>query len=390
MEKIASSQFCRLLIITDTYVGLPGGSERHLLNFLSHVDERFDVTVIQMIPSGNPMLGDGPLPTNPRVILHSRPLQRLYSWTFVRLIAELYRVIRREKIDIVVSYHEKADALNFVLTRLPGIAVATVSSKRDLGFKLSPNLKRLMRLVTHRFDRVTAPSTSIRDLMVNEYGVRHEKAIVIPNGVDLDHYRPVDNATKLAHRQQLGLPESLRLIGIVGSLSAVKGHTELLSAFARLHNKTPSTWGLVIIGDGELSESLKAQALQLRIAQCVYFVGQQKNIPLWLSTLDVVVSASHSEGLSNALIEAAASGLPIVATRVGGNPEIVSHDINGLLVDSENVDSLYAALQRLHDEPDLIPRYGQQARRKAVNEFSINSMVTRLQDLYCQLRSQRG
>ncbi|MBL4796370.1 MAG: glycosyltransferase family 4 protein [Oleispira sp.] len=374
-----------LLIITDTYVGRPGGSERHLHNFLTSISDDFQVNVIQMIPSGNPMLADGPLVERSNVTLYSRPLTGVRSKNMLYLIIELWKLIRKNEIDLVISYHEKSDIINYVLRLLPGISFTSVSSKRDMGFKLEGNLKRLMYFITPKLKNITAPSRSIAKQMVDEFGIPQHDTHVIPNGVDLAAYNIMTDEGRIKLKGKLGLPINTRVMSSVGWLKPVKGHKYLLDAFSLFTKKHSSKWILVLLGEGELEDELKAQAKKLGILDNVFFVGFQDNVQEWLGASDLMVSATLSEGLSNALIEAVATGLPIIATNVGGNPEVVEHGFNGLLVESEDSLALCNAIEEITSNEKKYLDMSKNSRIKAERDFSNDTMVERLETLYKSL-----
>jgi glycosyltransferase involved in cell wall biosynthesis len=364
---------------------MPGGSERHLYNFLTSISDDFQVDVIQMIPSGNPMLQDGPLVERPNVILHSRPLTDIKSRDMLHLVFELYSMIRTKKIKLVVSYHEKSDILNYILNLIPGCSCKTVSSKRDMGFKLEGTLKRLMHFITPKLRNITAPSQSIAQQMIEEYGISESNTHVIPNGVDLTTYMISTDKVRIDLRDKLGLPQDVKIMSSVGWLKPVKGHKYLLEAFSIFTKGTSQKWILVLLGEGELEEELKDQAKKFSICENVYFVGFQNNVQDWLGASDLMVSATLSEGLSNALIEATATGLPIVATNVGGNPEVVEHDFNGLLVESEDSLGLCRAIESIASNENMYVEMSKNSRIKAERDFSNDTMVSRLETLYKSL-----
>ena len=378
-----------VLIITDTYVGRPGGSERHLHNFLTSVSDDFQVDVIQMIPTGNPMLADGPLVERPNVTLYSRPLINVKSKNMINLIIELWFLIRSNKIKLVVSYHEKSDIVNFILKLLPGISFETVSSKRDMGFKLEGTLKRLMHIITPKLKNITAPSQSIVKQMVEEYRVSESNAHVIPNGVHLATYNVTTDENRIVLKESLGLAKDVKIMTSVGWLKPVKGHQYLLEGFSLFIKENSQKWILVLLGEGELEKELKEQAVRLCISDYVIFAGFQDNVQDWLGASDLMVSATLSEGLSNALIEATATGLPIVATNVGGNPEVVEHGFNGLLVDKENSLALSTAMDKIVSNNEDYIEMCKNSRIKAERDFSNDAMVSRLEHLYEQLIGSR-
>ena len=196
------------------------------------------------------------------------------------------------------------------------------------------------RMASSLTDRVVAVSEDARDVAITVEGVDPARVTTILNGVDTDEYRPGDPA---AARARLGLPGGGFHIGCVARLSPEKDHATLLAAFAELRARRPDAH-LTLIGDGPLRADLEAQAGALGIAEAVRFTGMRSDIAESLPAFDVFALASRTEGISLTLAEAAAAGLPIVATRVGGNPEIVRDGETGLLVPAANPGALAAAL----------------------------------------------
>lgn len=381
---------CRLLIITDTYAGQPGGSERHLYNFIKSVSPSFSIDLYQLIPSGNPMLDDGSFLENENVQLHSRPLGSILSFTMLRLVLELWRVVRSNQIDIIVSYHEKSDILNFLLSSLPGVKVSSVSSKRDMGFKLQGALKLIMKFITPKLKVITCPSQSIADQMVSDFSTLPEFTHVIKNGVDLGEYAIASDKEKLDLKEKLNIDKDYRVMICTGWLKPVKGHKYLIDAFSDFRKNVTEKWKLILLGAGELEEDLIEQAVSHDVREDIIFAGIQSNVQDWLKISDMAVTATLSEGLSNALIEAAATGLPIVGTLVGGNPEVVEDGKTGLLVPSKNSTLLSEAMQKLASNENLRLSMVKAARAKSEADFSVNSMTNKLENLYLSLISERS
>lgn len=373
---------CKLLIITDTYVGIPGGSERHLLNFLTNVSDEFDVSVIQLNPEGNPYQENLSDSLTKKVKLKTYPLNSLRSFVSIWVLLKIYLTILFKRPNVVISYHEKSDLINILLSFCPFTSHKTVSSKRDMGLKLEGRLGDVMRRFNRRFTAITAPSNSIIDMVVNNFDGPKDKAFSIHNGVDLTTYgkqeAPADSLKK-----KLGLPLNKTIIISVGWLRPGKGHEYVIKAMADMENN--DDYVFVILGEGPDRERLLKLADDLGVGANVQLVGMQKNVSEWLSVSDIAISASFSEGLSNALVEAAASELPIIATNVGGNPEVVEDGYNGILVDPQDYLSIKHAIENICKKNTHLLEMGGNSRKKAEKEFSIHGMVKSLENLYLDI-----
>ncbi len=375
----------KLLILTDTYVGVPGGSERHLLNFLSLLDyNRFSVIIFQMFPWDLDEKNTEKLNNLKQVKFIHHKLQSIKSFKFFKYLYLIRKEIKKQNTDILISYHEKSDFLNFILGYLPGVNLIQVCSKRDLGFNLSGLFKRLMKLVTPRFKVFTTPSHSIKNMLETEYNVAPEHIHVIANGVDLDLYKAGTENEKIIFKSNLNmLPDSYVAV-CVGSIKSVKGHEFLIRSFTQFCLTSKNDWHLIIIGIGELKKSLM-EMVDKNSLKNIHFMGLQTNVEFWMRNSDLIISSSSSEGLSNALIEGIASGLPAIATDVGGTSEIIKDGYNGILVEYDNDSNLIDAFKYFDTKPEKLDEYGENSRAFAENEYANRIMVDRYQRLYATL-----
>lgn len=205
---------------------------------------------------------------------------------------------------------------------------------------------------------------------------------VIANGVDIERFSPSKN--KQSFRSEIGLDKNDIVIGTVGRLVPVKNQAMLLRAAARLyeyHNNIK----VLLIGDGPLENELVALATSLGIAPNVRFLGRRSNVPDILRTLDIFVLPSLSEGMSNTILEAMSCKLPVVATNVGGNSELVVHGLTGLLVQRNNHEEMCRKLEELVMNPDKREQMGSQGRKRVGSFFSIGKMIKNYESLYISM-----
>jgi glycosyltransferase involved in cell wall biosynthesis len=181
------------------------------------------------------------------------------------------------------------------------------------------------------------------------------------------------------------LSPDVAVVGTVGRLEIRKGTDTLLEAAARLGSHGVERWQLVLVGDGPMRGELEALAARLGIAERTLFVGARTDVRETLAALDVFVLPSRTEGMSNALLEAMAMACPVVATAVGGTPEVVTEGASGLLVPSEQPDAMAAAVARALRSPDLAATLGDGARRRAEERFGSRAMVRRLEEVYASV-----
>ena len=239
--------------------------------------------------------------------------------------------------------------------------------------------KLLFRLV----DANCAVSESLRGEMYELFSHPPERVTSIINGVDVRKYRP-NESERHSVRTALGIRDDQVLFGTVGRLVPVKDYRTLVGGFRRLHDKVPGS-RLLVVGDGPELDALRDAAGALADRGTVLFAGNRDDVPSLMRAMDVFCLTSLREGLSNTLLEAHASGLPVIATATGGNGEVVERNVTGYLFEVGDEAALAALMQRLAENSDLRQRLGSAARIKAANGFSIEGMVRAYEELYCRV-----
>lgn len=340
------SRRLRLLLLTDTAVLASGGSERFTRNLVCQLaSERWSIDVLQLMPE--PELDRRVVASldMPHVRLLHAPVGPIYGPQGLAAFARLCVRVATTDYDVIQSQHEKSDLMNALLPRVLGGAVR-ISSRRDMGFKKTERLRRVFRHLNSRFDRIVAPSRAILDALVSDEAVSPERLLEIPNGVDTARFGVPDAAARAEARTREGLAPDVFVVLCVASLSPIKRHEDLIAGFATLHAQQPHA-RLLLAGGGPLAASLAAQAAALGLGDTVRFLGVRDDVGGLLAAADVFVLTSDSEGMSNAILEAQACGLPVVATRVGGNPQLVAEGLEGFLVPARAPTELARALAGL-------------------------------------------
>ncbi|MBI4422525.1 MAG: glycosyltransferase [Elusimicrobia bacterium] len=225
-------------------------------------------------------------------------------------------------------------------------------------------------------------SEASRSYLVERLDYAPEKVLTIHNGVDIASW-PISKSDRSRVRLSLKLSPQDVLVGAVGRLDVQKGHAYLLEALAKLRVTHPVK--LLLLGDGPLRRELETRAKTLRVDQDVTFAGEVPDVSAWLSALDVFVLPSLWEGLPNALLEAMGIGLPVVATKVDGVPEVVEHEVNGLLCEPKSSQGLFVALQDLVVDAELRQRLGAAAKRTIKDRFKLADMIGNYEKLYARV-----
>jgi glycosyltransferase involved in cell wall biosynthesis len=263
----------------------------------------------------------------------------------------------------------------------------TIASKRSLD-RYPRRVPRLAcRLGNALADRITVNAEAVASFVATEEGCRRDKMVLIPNGVNEAALTvPGDG---LAKRSELGISDRTPVVGAVSRLAWKKGMRHLLAAVPRLL-EVLADLRVIIVGDGPLRSELAAQASALGVEKHIAFLGSRSDALELLSTFDVFVLPSEIEGMSNALLEAMAVGRPVVATDVGGNPEVVVDGETGFVVPPADPDRLAAAILKLLQAPDMAREMGAAGRQRVCEEYRVDVMVRRIENLYDSLLKRRA
>jgi len=306
------------------------------------------------------------------------------------------RSVHRRRIDVVHA-HQYAPffygSLAMVLAGAPLVFTEHGRAYPDL-----PSARR--RVFNHMFApltaRITAVSRGVRESLHRVEGFNPQGIQVIYNGIDLERYGPRSAESDRAARRRLGLPGAAPVIGTVGRLDPVKDHPLLLAAFRRVRDMCTGAH-LVIVGDGPERERLVRLADAMGMAGAVSFLGQRLDVDQILPAFDVFALSSRSEGTPVTLIEAMAAGVPVVATAVGGVPEVVCDRETGLLVGRERpvrgeastaeneVSTLAGALARVLSDPTLARGLADRGRMEAHERFSLDAICAQYRAIYDEL-----
>ena len=305
---------------------------------------------------------------------------------------EIYRLCRRMRPALVHSRNQSGlDAL--LPARLAGVR-SSVHSEHGWdvdnldGRRWKPRLLR--RLHAPLVDEYITVSKDLQRFLTERIGIAPNRVTQIYNGVDVERFVPAPVRSAVA--LPVGFEGDGRVrIGSVGRIQPIKDHATLLRAMASLVERRPglrSVARLVLVGDGPLREAISAQARTLGIADIVWLPGATNRVPDMLRAFDVFVLPSLNEGISNTMLEAMASGLPVLATAVGGNLELVDDGLTGWLFPAQDSRALAKLLERYLDDPELRRRHGAAAREAAESRFSLAAMIANYGAVYGRLCGQ--
>lgn len=292
-------------------------------------------------------------------------------------ISRCCAVVRQRRVSLIHAHEFRANVFGALVAKLCGIPlVGTVHGK---NYYPDHAKRRVAYRWVSRVTRMVTVSHDLQRFLEEQIGIPHHRIAVIHNGVDMVPRRPSEQIRKT--RSEFGIDEGAFVLGIVGSLYQVKGHAYLFRALGPILAHYPET-RLLVIGQGELEQTLKQQVADLGIEKAVLFLGLRNDVPRLLPALDLFVLPSLSEGLSVALLEAMSAGVPVLASNVGGNPEIVIDGETGYLVSPGRSDQLASRIIKIMSNHEAIRLVGERGREWVAKEFTTARMLERYQDLY--------
>ena len=367
------SELPHVLLVLDQFPKTLGGGERIVLK-LATLLPKYGYRVSILTFSADPASAGL---ESPPCSVYLLPLQRTYDLTAMRGSLALRKFLREQKIRIVQTFFESSDLWAGFVTKVMSNA-KLIWSRRDMGILRTGKHHAAYRLLASAPDRVFAVSEQVRRHCIDVDGIKPSRVQTIYNGLELADWSSISPAAK---------HEGNPLVTTVGNIRRVKGHDVFIRAAASVVAKFPKAT-FSIAGDvlePAYSAELQALVRDLNLSERFHFSGGVTNPREYLAAADVFVLPSRSEGFSNAIVEAMAASLPVVATNVGGNAEAVENGVSGIIVPSEDADALAAAIVELLSDPAKARQMGAEGNRQAAEKFTTEVMMVRITTVYRSL-----
>jgi glycosyltransferase involved in cell wall biosynthesis len=372
----------RIAFLIDTISTDTAGTQKQLLEMIRRLDRTtFEPQLVCLWES--PWMAQNALPC-PCTVLGYRGFVKS---NFPGVIRRFARMLSQQRIDIVQTFFEDSIFVAWLSAAVAHPRPVLLSSRRDIGLGRENQpwyhslFGKALPYVNRGFAGIVANSEQVRQHVSRRERTPLEKITVHYNGVAFPDADTVAPAPRI-----LATYPNAVWIGIVASLTPVKRHDLLIRSFAGLRPGTETR--LLLLGDGPQRTSLEELARDCGVGDRVHFEGAVKNVGAYLQHIDVGVLCSDREGLSNAILEYMSYGLPVVATGVGGNSELVNSD-NGRIVPAGDVEALAAALQTLADDGEQRKRLGRTSREKALRLFSWDKSMASIEAYYRSFQSAR-
>lgn len=309
-----------------------------------------------------------------------------------RLPFRISKIISDNEIDLIHTHNAAGLLYGVSGAFLSGLrSIVHTEHGKDLDYSEKGILQACKKFLLRRLISVVAVSPELRRELLMEHALRSDRVTVITNGIDTEHfYQPGQRAEK---RRELGLKSKDFVIGSIGRLVAIKNHKFLILVFRKVIEKF-SEAKLLIVGDGPLKEKLVNDTRSIGLESSVMFLGQRRDIAELLSTFDLFVLPSLTEGISITLLEAMAGAIPAIASTVGGNGEIIEDGRSGILLGLRDPLLWAETIKALKQDTEKRLVLGEAGRRRAIEKFSLSHVVRNYEKLYenvlKQTRTRKG
>jgi len=356
-----------------------GGTEKQLIETMRMLDaDRF---IVYLVCFRNSEMLEKCEINGQKLVLDIRSFKSL---GMVRKIFRLCSFLKREQIDIMQTFFPDANLLGVLAAKLAGVK-NIVSSRRDLGFwynkKELGRLKKINRFV----NRFLVNSEAVKEILFQVEKVPKSKIDIIYNGIRLADFAEKDATYIRDLKAQLSIPRENIVIGCIANFNRKVKRVDIFIEAAAIIGKDLNRVSFLVIGDGYLKDELRALAKARNIENKIIFTGRRNDVAALLPVIDIGVLTSDSEGFSNILLEYMAASIPVVATAVGGNKELITHNRDGLLIPPQDSGAVAEAVLALVKNPALRRGFAEKAKQKVCKEYAMEKMIANLEKYYLNL-----
>jgi len=373
-----------LTVLHFTITTFRGGVEEHILLHLQGLDRRRFRPLLACPPELIPALGQD-IPADVEVIPFDRRKPNRMSAAF-----RFCGILRQQRVDILHSHMFQASRLASPLGRICGVPliIETSHGRESWRHGWVKGSFVVDRLVGRTVDRMIAVSEANARYLVKDKGLPAERITVIYPGVRFERFNP-SAAVPLDLKTRLGFDVNDPVLLVAGRLEPQKGHRVLIDALPLILREFPRA-RLVCLSDGALRSELEQRVAELGLQSSVRFTGYQPDLLPWLALADICVLPSYYEGLPVAVVEALASGKPMVATAVDGTPEVLTDGETGLLVPPGDSASLAKAIIQMLANPEQRASMARKGHERVLELFGKDVMIERTQDCYLRSWHEKG
>jgi len=354
-----------------------GGAERVLLTLLKKIDQgKFDFILgifIDKRKSEDLFWNEAE-----KLNLPLEPIRFKNPYDLLQVL-QIRRIIKKHHPDMIHTHGYKTNLLGFFISKLFKIPIVTTVHGLHSG-KFRPFVWLSLKLLRH-FDRIIAVSDQIR---------KELKAFKVPSikMITIRNVPPVkikgNSANPNSFREEIGIPSNAKLIGFVGRLEPVKGCIQFIRIVPEVIRNIPDSY-FVVVGDGPERVALESLAKTLNVENRVYFCGFRNDPMNVFQSLDLYVLPSFNEGVPLAMLEAMSNEVPVVATSVGGIPEVIKDRVNGILVPTNNPKALAESILESFNNPNETVKRVIEAKKTIMDEYDVQKWIEKIQNIYLEM-----
>jgi glycosyltransferase involved in cell wall biosynthesis len=369
------------MFIIDFIFNTTGGTENQVTKLLWNMDKKkYDMYLLALhntdwLNQNSNDLGCAVQAFDYNVVKHRDPRN-------LKCFLEVTRFIRKVKPDIVITFFPTSYIFGVLAARIAGVLII-ISTRRDFGLWLDRRILPFLKFANRFVTAIITNATAIAELVAREEDFNPDKIHVIYNGLDMKAFSST-NKNPDDVRASLGIPGDGHVVGLLAGLRPMKHHKTLFCAASHILQKRDDIYYL-LIGDGPMRSELERLVKDLKIEEFIHFTGWQKDVRPFLSILDIGVNCSANEGLSNAIMEYMASGIPCIVSEAGGNRELIEHGVNGYTFELDNSMQLAELILDLLDNDALREEFSARSKKKILEEFSMEKMTAAYDTFFVQL-----
>ena len=368
------------MLFTDSF--LRGGTEGQFIRLVRSLDRtRYDIFVGCLHRHGPLLKEVEPL----GVPIVEFPINSLYNYGSAKLFLRLVRFLQREQIQILHAFGFYTSIFTVPAGRIAGVPVV-LASRRELLNLRSPWQQRAISVACKFATAVIVNSQAAGDDVIFRGFVNRKKIELLPNCINLQEFKASRPSEEI--RRELAIPAASIVVGALGNLRPEKDLGTFLLAARGVRNIDP-TVEFLVIGDGAGRDDLKRLAVDLDLSECVHFLSDRPDVPDLIAILDILVMSSYTESFPNAILEAMAMGVPVIATHVGGIPEIVDEGQTGFLVPPKDPQAISDRILDLCQNSSQRLRMGRAAHKRVEDEFTVQEVTGKLESIYAKLLRER-
>ena len=387
MTQGNGSALPRITIIIDSFLHANAGTENQLAKIVGGLSSSARIEVITFRESPWLQANADALGIDATLM----PITGVRHLGSYRTIFRLVRHLRKTRPQVVHTFFPIANVLGAIAARVAKVPTI-YSSRRDYGEWMTPRYLAATRFANRFVTAIIANSQRVAAMTSTRESFPAEQVRVINNGIDLTPFVDLSRSSKAAHT--LAIPGHAIVVGLVANYRPMKRQETLVRALPSVLRHHPNTHILFVganMTPEDIESRIRALSMQLGVAEHVHQVHADGNVTEYLSLMDIGINCSEGEGLSNAIMEYMASGIPVIAAASGGNPDLVTHRRNGLLFSLDDHEELADAIVALIADPALRKSLAVAARHFVADEFSIPAMLSRFAVVYgIELRGSLG